>query len=134
MVAHRAAQDLVHRQPQRLALDVPERQVQRAQRVDLLPARRIEPGDVHLLPERLDLERVLADQRPGALFQRVLGAAFADARDADVGLHRDDHVALVEQRVQVRRFVDANPRDLRLGKRGLQARRTNQSGRGGNRE
>ena len=88
VVARRAAEQLVHRQPQRLALDVPQREVERAERVGLLAARRIEPGDVRLLPDRLDPERVLADQRPGALLERVLGAALADAGDADVGLDR----------------------------------------------
>ena len=104
----------MHRQAERLALDVPQREVERAERVRLLTARRIEPGDVGLLPDRLDPERVLADQRAGALLERVLGAALADAGDADVGLDRHDHVALVEERVEVRRPVDPHARDLGL--------------------
>ena len=108
VIADGAAQQLVHGQAERLALDVPQRHVERAQRVDLLAARRIEPGDVHLLPDGLDPERVLSDQRSGALFQRVFRAAFANARDAGVGLHGHDHVALVEELVEIRRLIDLN--------------------------
>ena len=57
-------------------------------------------------------------ERPGALFQHVLVAALADAGDAGVSLHRHHHVALVESLVQVRRLMDANPRNLGLGQRG----------------
>ena len=114
VVTRAPAEQLVHRQPERLALDVPEREVQGAQGVGLLPPGRVEPRDVRLLPERLGPERVLTDQRPGALLQRVLGAALADPRDADVGLDRDDHVALVEQGIEVRRAVDPDARDLGL--------------------
>ena len=102
----------MQRQAERLALDVPQRHVQRAERVRLLAPRRIEPGDEHLLPDRLDLEGILADQRAGALLERVLRAALADAGDAEVGLDRAEHVALVEQQVRVRRLVDADARDL----------------------
>ncbi len=63
VVARRAAEQLVHGHAERLALDVPQRQVERAERVDLLAARRIEPGDVRLpARSRSMLERVLADQ------------------------------------------------------------------------
>jgi hypothetical protein len=112
VIAHRAAEDLVHRQTQRLALDVPEREIHRADGVNLLAPRRIEPGDEHLLPDRFDLERILADQRAGALLERVFRAALADAGDAEIGLHRADHVALVEQPVGLRRLVDAYAGDL----------------------
>lgn len=39
----------------------------------------------------------------------------AGFRDPDVGLHRHDHVALVEQRVEVRRPVDPDAGYLRFG-------------------
>ena len=80
--------------------------------MNLLAARRIEPGDVHLLPDGFDLEWVLVDECPGALFKRVGDAAFADAGDAGVGLNGHHHVALRERLIQVRRFVDADAGDL----------------------
>ena len=100
-------QQVVHRKLQRLAFDVPQREVERAQRVRLLTPRRVEPRDVGFLPDRFGAERILADQRAGALLERVLGTAFAEACDPDVGLDGDDHVALIEERVEVRRPVVA---------------------------
>src|SRR6185295_20325443 len=97
VVTRRSAEQLVHRHAERLALDVPEREVERAERVRLLAARRVEPRDVHFLPDRFGVERVLADERTGALLERVLRAAFADAGDPGVGLDGRDHGALVEQ-------------------------------------
>ena len=122
VVAGGASEQLVHRHVQRLALDVPERQVQGAQRVRLLAARRVEPGDVRLLPDGLDPERVLADQRARHLLERVLRAALAEARDAEVGLDRDQHVALIEEGIQVRRPVEADAGDLRLRQVGARVR------------
>ena len=119
MVPHRAAQQLMHRQLQRLALDVPQRQIHRPQRVNLLASRRVEPGNIHLLPDGLNLERILPNQRPGALRQRVRRTAFANAGDPRVGLHRHHHVALVEQRIVVRRLVHPHPRDLHLWQGGF---------------
>ncbi len=58
--------------------------------------------------------RILADQPAGALFQRVLGAALADAGDAGVGLDGHHMVALIEERVGIGRLVDAHARDLHL--------------------
>ncbi len=115
VVAHGAAEQLVHRQLECLAFDVPERQIHRAHGVGLLTTRRIEPGDVHLLPDRFDLERILADERARALLERVLRSALANPGDPHVGLDRADHVALVEEGVEVRRRVDSDPRDLAAG-------------------
>jgi len=108
----------VQRDVERLTLDVPEREVERAERVRLLAAGRVEPGDVCLLPDRFDAERVLPDERAGALLERISGAAFPDAGDADVGFDRHHHVALVEERIEMRRPVDPDTRDLRSGKGG----------------
>ena len=119
----------MHGDVERLALDVPQGQVQRAQRVGLLAAGWIEPGDVCLLPDRVRPERVLADQRPRALLERVLGPALAEAGEPDVGLDRDQHVALVEEGVEGRRPVDPHPRDLRLRQVGGEVRRTQHGGR-----
>jgi hypothetical protein len=102
-----------------LALDVPQGHIQRSQRVDFLPAGRVEPFHIHPLPEGFDLEWVLSDQASGALLQRVLGAAFSDAGEAGVGLHRAKHIALIEKLVEVWRLIDPHPRDLRRRQRGL---------------
>ena len=95
--------------PERLALDVPECDVEAADRVDRDPAPpEVDEAAVHLLPEPLDVERVLADQdvaqahgdRVGArrLDERLdeLGRRvdLADARDALVGVDPDDQVVL----------------------------------------
>ena len=69
----------MHRQTQRLPLDVPQRQINGAHRVDFLAARRVEPFHVHLLPQPLYMKRALTDDAAGALFQCVLEAAFANA-------------------------------------------------------
>ena len=113
-ITDRSAQQLVQRQAERLALDVPQRHIQRALRMRLFAARRIEPRDVHLLPDGLDAEGILADERAGALFERVPRAAFADACDPGIGLHRHHHVALVEQAVWIGRVVDIDLGDLRF--------------------
>ncbi len=72
VVADGAAEHLVHGHAERFALDVPEREVERAHGVDLLVARRIEPGHVHLLPDGFDAERILADERRRRLLEHVL--------------------------------------------------------------
>ena len=117
VVARDAAEQFVHGQAERLALDVPQREIQRAEGVRLLAPRRVEPGDVGLLPDPLDVEGVLADERARHLLEGVLRAALADAGDADVGLDGHHHVALVEQRVEIGRTVDPHAGDLRLGQR-----------------
>ena len=128
VVAHHAAQQLVHRQLLHLALQIPQRQIQRAQGVHLFAPRRIEEGPRHVLPQLFDILRILADQPPRQRFQHVLGAAFADARKAGVGLHRHHHVALIEQHVGVRRGVRPHARHLHLGHGGLHQREASQPG------
>ena len=76
--------------------------------------------------------RVLADQPAGARLQQVLGPAFADSGDAGVGLDRHHHVALVEERIGVRRLIDADPRDLHFGDRGARGPRGGRAGGSGN--
>ena len=90
----------MHRQTLDFSLDVPQRQIERADGIGLLAARRIEERPVHVLPELLDVLRIAADQSPGGLRQHVLRSAFADAGDSGIGLDRDHHVALIEQRVR----------------------------------
>ena len=87
----------MHRHFERFPFDVPEREVHGPQGMRLLAARWIEPRDEHLLPDRFDLERVLADERAGTLFERVLRTAFADARETHVGFDGADQIALIEE-------------------------------------
>ena len=108
-VAVRRAEQLVDRLAERLALDVPERDVEAADRVDRDPApAEVDEAAVHLLPEPLDVERVLADQDVAQAHGNRVGARrlderldelgrrvdLADARDALVGVDPDDEVVL----------------------------------------
>ena len=76
-----AAEQLPDRHAERLALDVPEGQVDAAHRVDADPApAAVDVGPVHLVPEILGLERVFADhdvRQPGRrrVRERPLDAA-----------------------------------------------------------
>ena len=54
---------------------------------------------------------------PADCDKRIFHAALTDARDACIGLDRDDHVALVEQRVGVWRQVRTHPGDLHFRER-----------------
>ena len=83
-----------------------------------LAASGIEEGPVHVLPESLNVLRIAADQSPGGLGQHLLRSAFADSGDAGIGLDRHHHIALIEQRVRVRRKIRSHARDLHLWKGG----------------
>ena len=85
IVAVHAAEQVIDRHIQRFALEIPQRQVERTQGMDFLPARRVEPRAIHILPAAFDRERVLADQPAGTLLQRVAGAPFADADQIGLG-------------------------------------------------
>jgi len=63
--------------------------------------------------------------------RRVFGAALADARDADVGFDRNQHVALVEKTVEVGRFVDADAGDLGFRQRAFGGQANQTGGRRG---
>src|SRR5215813_8424854 len=117
----------MHRKTERLAFDIPEGEVQGSQRMRLLTSRRVEPGDVCFLPERLGPERILSNQGPGTLLERLPRTAFTDSCDPDVGLDRYHHVALIEERIEVRRSIDSHARDLCLRQIGRCARRTKQT-------
>ena len=119
VVARHAAQQGVDRAAEHLAFDIPQREVEGADRVDFLASRRIEEGARHVLPEALDVLRVLADEASGGLLEGVARAAFADAGDAGVGFDGDDEVALVEERIGAFRRVHADARDLHLGDGGV---------------
>ena len=100
MVAVQAAEQLIDRHAQRLAFEIPKREVQRADSVEPFAPGRIVEGAIHVLPRAFDVERVLPDQAARARLQRVASAAFADAGDIGVGLDGDDHVALQERYLQ----------------------------------
>ena len=117
-VAGHAAEQGVDGAAEDLALNVPEGKIERAEGVDFFAAGRIEEGARHVLPETLDVLRVLADEAAGALLERVAGSALADSGDAGVGFDSDDHVALIEEGVWVGRRVDADARDLHFGEGG----------------
>src|SRR5262249_30515332 len=58
VLARGAAQQFVHRNTEGLSFDVPERKVERAERMCFLASGRIEPRDVHLLPDRVGVKRI----------------------------------------------------------------------------
>ena len=117
MIARQPAQKFVDRDAERLALDVPQRHVEAAQRMNLLAAGRVEVAAIHDLPEVLDTRRILTDDHGPELLDRILRAALADPRDALIGLHRDHVAALVEDRPAPRVVVIADARDLHLWQR-----------------
>jgi hypothetical protein len=97
-VAHLAAEQLVDRHAERLALDVPERLVDAGDRTHQDRAASVEIAAVHRLPEVVDARRVLPDQLAGELLHGCLDgarAAFDDrlapAADAFVGLDLQEH-------------------------------------------
>src|SRR5262249_20322642 len=113
MVMSEAAKQFIDRHAEGFALDVPQRHIESAERMQLLAAGRIEVAAVHELPQVVDSRRVFADQHRTALGDSVLGAAFAHAGDALVGLDGDDVLALVEEFLFVVRIaVIAHSRDL----------------------
>ena len=108
-VAVRRAEQLEDRLAERLALDVPEGDVEAADRVDRDPApAEVDEAAVHLVPQPLDVQRVLADQhvaqahrdrvRARRLHERLheLGRRvdLADPGDALVGVDPDDEIVL----------------------------------------
>ena len=98
-VALLAAEELVDRHAERLALDVVERDVDRRDR-GLQHAAALEVlAAVHLLPERADGERVVADQELAIVLDGADDgllaageAALAPAEDALVGLDLDEEL------------------------------------------
>ena len=103
------AEQLADRLAERLPLDVPERDVDAADRVDRDSAAADEDdAAIHLVPEPLDVERILTDQQPAeAVRDRVRARSaderrdglgrrvdFADAGDPLVGVDQDDEIVL----------------------------------------
>ena len=102
--------------------DIPQRKIERTQRVLFLAARRIEKRTRHILPETFDVLRILADEASRALIQGVGKSTFPDAGNPRVGFNRDHHVGLIEQRIGPWRRVGADPRDLHFWQRGQNQR------------
>ncbi len=102
LVAELAAHQFVDRHAQRLALEIPERDLDAGQRRDQRAARAAveDMRPAHLLKDGVDGKRVAADE---LLFQvaddgnRLLAAvdAFAQPGDAGVGLHLDPQMHAV---------------------------------------
>jgi hypothetical protein len=78
VLARLATEQLIERRVERLALDVPERQVDRPDRVQPLLAGRVEPVHERRLPDHLGVERVLADDAAGDVADRVGRSALPD--------------------------------------------------------
>ena len=134
-LARRGPEQLPRRLARGLAADVPERDVERSQRVhDRAAAAGHRGADVELVPDRHRVERVEPDQRlRQAEIHRVragrldagarhpgVEVGLADAADALVGVHLDDDVVLVAAgRValvgRIEQDVAVDARDLHCG-------------------
>ena len=123
IIPHHAPQDFVNRQLQHFAFDVPQRQIERAERMFFFPPRRVKKRPRHVLPQPFDMLRVLADQASGALLQSIRKTAFTNARYSRVGLDRHHGVGLIEQRIRIRRRISPHPRNLHLRQRRAQQRK-----------
>ena len=100
LLAHRPAQQRMHRLAQHLALDVPQRLVDAGQRAHMHGAAAIEAAAIQHRPVILDRRRVLADQiigQFGDAGRHRFGAAFhhrlAPAGDAFIGLDLQEQPA-----------------------------------------
>ena len=106
-------EELAHRLAERLAADVPERDVDAADRVDPDPAAAdVDQAAVHRVPRAFDVERVAPDERRAEAVGDGVGAVLADESgddvgggvdladpdDALVGVHEDDEVVLAPVR------------------------------------
>ena len=103
-VAHAAAQQLVDGNLEVLAGDVPERDVNGAERAHHRRAAEVAPA-VHVLPVVFDPQRVLAHQVAahlldggGGRFQETPGAGFTQAHQPVVRMHLHQQVLIQEHR------------------------------------
>ena len=125
--ARLTAEQLVERSTERLALDVPQREIDGAERVQPLLARRIEAVHERGLPDHLGIEGVAADDAAGDVANGVWRSALANAGDPGLGVDQDNHVALRKSLrpipVVVRRVEDADLVIFAGGSRLARARR-----------
>ena len=116
----------MERSVQRLALDVPQGEIDRAERVQPLLAGRVEGIHVGALPDHLGVEGVPADHASRDVTHGVRRATLPDPGDPGIRVDEDDHVALGKGLravpVVVEGIEDANPGDGRGREAGLRAR------------
>src|SRR5438552_18613231 len=91
-VTHRYAEELVHRHPERLGLDVPERQLNASDRFVRSATQVLTKRAQHVPVQSLDSPRVLADEQALEVSHRTRHAvrisavaALAPADDAGIG-------------------------------------------------
>src|SRR5205807_6274942 len=77
----------------------------------------------HVLPQPFDMLRVLPDQAPGALLERIGKTAFTNTSDSRVCLDGHHGIGLIEQRVRIGWRISPYARNLHLRERGLQQRK-----------
>src|SRR5690606_40086179 len=94
-----AAEKLPDGHVERLAFQVPKGDVERAERMQLLAAGRIEVAAHHALPMMLDPEGVETDEHPRAFLHRPRLAAFADAHETRFGFDDHDVRGLIDHRL-----------------------------------
>ena len=120
LVPHLAAQQLVDRHIEELALDIPQRDVDRRHCPGDRPAGEM-IGPQHHVPMMLDRERILADKvvaifrdRGGRRLELAPGARFTDAGNAPV--RADPHIkeAIQQQRFDLGDLHGGPPRDRQL--------------------
>jgi hypothetical protein len=95
MCSRLTAKELVERRTERLALDVPQRKIDGAERVQPLLARRIEAVHERGLPDHLGVEGVAADDAASDVANGVWRSALADAGDPGLGVDQNDPALLV---------------------------------------
>ncbi len=88
------AEQLIERHVERLALDVPQCEVDRTERVQAFLAGRVEPVHEAVLPDVFGVEGVLADDAARHVAHGIGRAALPDARDAFLRIDQHNHVAL----------------------------------------
>jgi hypothetical protein len=118
-IASGSAQQRMYGKSQCFALNVPEGQIQGSKCIHLFASRRVKESPCHVLPEAFNVLWIPSDQAAGALVQHVLRTALANTSNARIRLDGNYHVALIEQRIRVRRRVGADPGYLHLLHSGL---------------
>ena len=115
LVAHTAAEQFIDRNAERLALDVPQRDVQRRHRAGDRGAGEV-VGAQHDIPVMLYGEGVLAnevfavfDDRRGRGFELTPGAGLAQPDDAGVGVDADIEEAIERKRFDLGNLHGASP-------------------------
>ena len=126
MLSRFATEPLIQRNVQRLPLDVPQSEIDRAKRVQTFLARRVEPVHEDRLPDQLGIEGVFADDASRHIADGVRRSSLSDTRDAGIGVDENDHVALRERLrpvgIVIGRAKHSNPGNDGRRQPGLRAR------------